>query len=142
MTTQVLIVEADAALAEVMLELLGRERCRVTAVNDLGQAVACLHRDSVDLVILDADTVPWPDAGGTLTTLAPGFRRELPPPSLVVVSVRVPPRAGGGRRATPFEEAAKDPGVTWLRKPFRNEEFLSVVRACRGGTAGNWHGPP
>jgi CheY-like chemotaxis protein len=132
---QLLVVEADAALTEMMVELLVREGCAVTVVASVREAMSRLRDGSVDMMILDADTVPLraeahphPPAPSTRARrLRPSWLvagSDLPP--LVIVSVQAP---AAGR----FPDDAK---VTWLRKPFRNEDFLSAVRLLTGGGAG------
>jgi CheY-like chemotaxis protein len=119
---RVLVVEADAALTEMMSELLAREGCAVTGADSVQEAMSRLRDGPVDMVIFDVDTVPlrarrqgpaWPawmiaDSGH---------------PQVVIVSVQAP-------APDRFPDHTQ---VTWLPKPFRNEEFLSTVRPLAAG---------
>lgn len=134
---QVLVVEADAALTEMMVELLVREGCAVTVVGDIQEAVSRLRGGAVDMVILDADTVSLRTETGPLAASRNWTEACADLPQFVVVSVHSPP-------ASPFplplipgkDDQAGGSHVTWLRKPFRNEEFLSTVRPVTKGRAG------
>lgn len=134
---RVLIVEADAALTEMMIELLVREGCAVTGADSVQAAVSRLRDGSVDMMVLDADTVPLRAEARPHLSSAPASARagrDWPPwlvagadsPPVVIVSVQAP--AAGG-----FPD---DTNVTWLRKPFRNEDFLSAVRPLTAGGVG------
>lgn len=126
---RVLIVEADAALTEMMAELLAREGSVVTMVGDIEEAVLRLDCYDVDMVILDPDTVSLSAEANTLAAWHTWLGACASPPRFVVVSVHAPSASNLPSSLIPGQEVqAGGSKMIWLRKPFRNEEFLSVVR--------------
>ena len=134
---RVLVVEADAALTEMMVELLAREGSAVTVVGSIGEAVSRLDCGDVDMVILDADTVPLNPAAGALATWRTWLGACASLPHFVVVGVQAPSASQFPLPLIPEkDDQAGGSKVTWLRKPFRNEEFLSTVRPVTERRAG------
>lgn len=141
---RVMIVEGDQVLTEMMVELLGREGCVVTTVTSFAEAVSCVPRmgREVDMLIVDADTVKLNIPKEILAQWHSWLSGCVHPPTWVVVSVSVSPvrhrsfLLAGSERSV----IAGGPAI-WLRKPFRNEEFLSVVRHTPGGNPGGPEAP-
>jgi CheY-like chemotaxis protein len=124
---RVLVVEADAALTDMMVELLVREGCAVTVVGSIQEAVSRLRRGAVDMVILDADAVPLRIETG-LPAADRNWMDACPDlPHFVVVSVHAPSARQLPLSLIPGKDQRGGSNVIWLRKPFRNGEFLSVV---------------
>ena len=133
---QVLVVEADEVLTDVMVEVLTRDGCEVTAVRSIGEAVCCLSgKDAdVDMVMFDADTVSLGTPGEPLTKWQAWIDRCPRPPACMIVRVQ----AASARllrflRPAPGRYRHADGPAVWLRKPFRNEELLAAVRQVAGG---------
>lgn len=132
---RVLVVGADVALAEMMSELLTREGSAVTVVGSIGEAVSRFGCYDVDMVILDPDTVPLSAEAGTLAEWRTWLGTCASRPLFVVVSVHGPSASQFPLSLIPGKgDQEGGSNVIWLRKPFRNHEFLSLVRQVTGRT--------
>ena len=132
---RVLILEADQVLTDMMAELLGRNGYSVLAVRSISEAMSCLSGcvDGIDMVIFDVDTVPLSTPGETLAKWRSWIADSVQPPACVVVSVEAASAQDLGLLSSDGDERTHTGKPTWLRKPFRNEDFLSVVRREPGG---------
>lgn len=134
--TRILIVEADDALAGVMSELLCRVGYDCRVVKAVGEAVGRLCLEAVQAVIFDLDTVPLRQGDGAVTMMRTWLRAWAVPPPFILLSVYDPLGSGNqGQKNLPFDS---NPHIEWMRKPFRNEEFLAMIRkmTARGGLVG------
>ncbi len=137
--TRTLIIEPDPALTEVMVELLDREGQDVTVVGGL-DAMSRVRPEDIDLVILDADAVMIHGDTNTLSKLQRWMRSCATPPSFVVVSVHPSPARQFHQLSSQMVPSAGSQGVTWLRKPFRNEDFLCSARQVQDRNSGDGSG--
>jgi DNA-binding response OmpR family regulator len=114
---KVLIVEDDAALRLLCRVNLELEGYRVVEAYSVGQAERALSADEVDLVLLDVHI--GPDDG---IELMRSLRDRGHPAPVVLFS---------GSAQLGSETRAEADGV--IRKPFRLEELLEVVRRLARG---------
>lgn len=128
---QVLVVEADEVLTEMMIELLSRDGCAVTAVRSIGEAASCLSGGDadVDMVMFDADTVSVGMPSEGLIKWQEWLNGCARPPACMVASVQADSARLMHTLLQDPHRHLHDSGLPiWLRKPFRNDEFLSAVR--------------
>ena len=125
----ILIVDDDAELAAMLVELLAREGWATYTVLTAGDAVRALHTQQPDLVLLDA---MLPDGNGF--DLARRWRTQHPALGLVMLTARGDPLD----RVLGLEIGADD----YLPKPFEPRELVARIRALlrrttpgRGDTA-------
>ncbi len=121
MNGHILLVEADEVLGQVMRELLEREGYHISRAGNLTEALKRIRINSCGAMIVDLDTVPTSD----LLMNIVGTRR-LPPRSVVYVSVQPPDVSEEDSMALWTRQPEQRP--RWVRKPFRNEDLLAVVR--------------
>lgn len=117
----ILLVEADEVLGQVMRELLEREGYDISRAGSSTEALRLIQAASCGAMIVDLDTVP---AGDLLMNIVNS--RRLLPRSVVYVSVQQPEVSGLDSMALWLRQPEQRPH--WVRKPFRNEDFLAVVR--------------
>jgi DNA-binding response OmpR family regulator len=120
MAGRILLVEADVVLGAVLGEVLRRNGYAVTFVRSLNGGVE--HIDSVSAVILDVDTLSAERELALLDVLRP-YGESLP---IVLMGLQVSDALyqrlrGHLRREQPAH-------LTWVQKPFRNEELVEAVR--------------
>ena len=120
MNGRILLVEADAVLGAVLVEVLRHSGYEVIVVRTLQGKVERI--DSVSAVILDIDTTSPEKELAWLDALQP-YDESLP---IVLMGLQVSQelrhrlRLHLGRQQTD--------ALTLVQKPFRNEELLSAVR--------------
>jgi len=120
MNGQILLVEADAVLGAVLVEVLRHSGYEVIVVRTLQGKVERI--DSVSAVILDIDTTSPEKELAWLDAIQP-YDESLP---IVLMGLQVSQelrrrlRAHLGRQQTD--------ALTLVQKPFRNEELLAAVR--------------
>jgi len=120
--TLILIVDDDAELASMLVELLAREGWATHAVLTAGDAERALVTQQPDLVLLDA---MLPDGNGF--DLARRWRMQHPSLGLVMLTARGDPLD----RVLGLEIGADD----YLAKPFEPRELVARVRALLRRTA-------
>ncbi len=116
----ILLVEADVVLGAVLGEVLRRNGYAVTTVRSLKGGIE--HLDSVSVMILDVDTLSAEKELALLDVLRP-YGESLPTVLMgLQVSDALHQRLRGLlRREQPTR-------LTWVQKPFRNEELVEAVR--------------
>jgi two-component system cell cycle sensor histidine kinase/response regulator CckA len=122
----VLVVEDDAAVRQGLSRLLERSGFRALTADDAESALALLAGVAVDLVILDA-VLPGLSGLAAFRTI----RERHPGARVVVVS--------GYGEGQMDPELRREPGTTFLQKPFTHLELLEVVQrvlAPQGRAAG------
>jgi DNA-binding response OmpR family regulator len=116
-SARILVVDAEAALAELICETLDAEGHRTVAVHDAIEALHCLSEESFDLVVSDA-ALPGL-SGDTLARevarVRPGLRRRI----LLTT---------GDPLSREPEATARRVDAELLRKPFELDELRRVVR--------------
>jgi DNA-binding response OmpR family regulator len=112
----ILIVDDDAELATMLVELLAREGWATHTVLTAGDAVRALKTQQPDLVLLDA---MLPDGNGF--DLARRWRTQHPALGLVMLTARGDPLD----RVLGLEIGADD----YLPKPFEPRELVARIRA-------------
>jgi DNA-binding response OmpR family regulator len=120
--TLILIVDDDAELAPMLVELLAREGWATHTVLTAGDAERALATHQPDLVLLDA---MLPDGNGF--DLARRWRMQHPALCLVMLTARGDPLD----RVLGLEIGADD----YLPKPFEPRELVARVRALLRRTA-------
>jgi len=118
----ILIVDDDAELASMLVELLSREGWATHTVLTAGDAERALQTHQPDLVLLDA---MLPDGNGF--DLARRWRMSHPALGLVMLTARGDPLD----RVLGLEIGADD----YLPKPFEPRELVARVRALLRRTA-------
>lgn len=126
---RVLVVEGDAGLTDMMVELLAREDSAVTIVSNLADAVPRLRGGHFDMVILDPDTVSLNPEANVLAAWRSLLAVRSSLPLFAVVSVHSSSESQLPQGLLPGKDQEGGSQMIWLQKPFRNHEFLSVVRA-------------
>jgi two-component system cell cycle sensor histidine kinase/response regulator CckA len=122
----VLVVEDDAAVRQGLSRLLERSGFRALTADDAESALALLAGVAVDLVILDA-VLPGLSGLAAYRTI----HERHPGARVVVVS--------GYGEGQMDPELRREPGTTFLQKPFTHLELLEVVQrvlAPQGRAAG------
>jgi DNA-binding response OmpR family regulator len=118
----ILIVDDDAELGTMLVELLAREGWATHTVLTAGDAVRALQTQQPDLVLLDA---MLPDGNGF--DLARRWRTQHPALGLVMLTARGDPLD----RVLGLEIGADD----YLPKPFEPRELVARIRALLRRTA-------
>jgi DNA-binding response OmpR family regulator len=118
----ILIVDDDAELASMLVELLAREGWSMHTVLTAGDGERALRERRPDLVLLDA---MLPDGNGF--DLARRWRAQHPALALVMLTARGDPMD----RVLGLEIGADD----YLPKPFEPRELVARVRALLRRTA-------
>jgi DNA-binding NtrC family response regulator len=121
----ILLVEADAGLGAVLLELLRNHGYEVILVRTLMNADVD-RIDSVNAVILDHDTTAAEKELAWLDALQP-CEESLP---IVLMGLQAPQELR--RRLGEHLDHQQTNALTVVRKPFRNEELLAAVREAKG----------
>ncbi|HSB43804.1 MAG TPA: hypothetical protein VLD60_02275 [Nitrospira sp.] len=131
MAGRILLVESDAVLGAVVGEVLHHSGHEVISVRTLqGQGE---HIPSGSTVILDLDTVSAETELACLSSLQPPSN-PMPMP-IVLIGLEAPEDLGHLLREHLGRRQAKH--LTWVQKPFRNEELIAAVQRVNGrGPAG------
>lgn len=119
MNNRILFVEDEAALAEIVREVLESKGFEVTHVDGIAQALKLLQRQSFDLLIFD---VMLPDGDG-YTLLKYARRIGVHAPALFLTAKSLPSDVVQG-----FESGAND----YIKKPFSMEELLIRMKSMLG----------
>lgn len=124
MAGRILLVEPDAVLGAVVGEVLHHSGHEVIAVRTLqGQGE---HIPSGSTVILDLDTVSAETELACLRSLQPSSK----PMPIVLIGLEDPEDLQDLLRAHFGRRQAKR--LTWVQKPFRNEDLLAAVQRVNG----------
>jgi two-component system cell cycle sensor histidine kinase/response regulator CckA len=118
----VLVVEDDAAVRQGLARLLERSGFRALTADDAESALALLAGVAVDLVILDA-VLPGLSGIAAYRTI----HQRHPSARVLVVS--------GYGEGQMDPELRRDPGTSFLQKPFTHLELLEAVQRVLGGRA-------
>jgi CheY-like chemotaxis protein len=119
MTVAKLLVVDDEEAVRMMLKLMLEKDSHdvITAENGI-QAVNCLRKQTLDIVILD---IIMPDKEG-FETIAE-IRRDYPSLKIIAIS------GGGSIGATSYLKLAKTLGAhLTMEKPIRKEELKAAIR--------------
>jgi DNA-binding NtrC family response regulator len=120
MAGRILLVEADVVLGAVLREVLRRNGYAVTVVRSLNGGVE--HLDSVSVMILDIDTISAERELALLDVLQP-YGESLP---IVLMGLQVSDALH--QRLREHLRREQPTHLTWVQKPFRNEELVEAVR--------------
>ena len=115
----VLVVEDDAAVRQGLARLLERSGFRALTADDAESALALLGGVAVDLVILDA-VLPGLSGIAAYRTI----HQRHPSARVLVVS--------GYGEGQMDPELRRDPGTSFLQKPFTHLELLEAVQRVLG----------
>ncbi|QUX28585.1 response regulator transcription factor [Nocardiopsis akebiae] len=115
-TATVLVADDDRAIRDSLERALQLEGYRVRTVPDGVQALAAVHADPVDLLVLDV-MMPGVDGLGVARVLR--AERDRTPILMLTARVETPHRVAG------LDAGADD----YLAKPFELEELLARLRA-------------
>jgi nitrogen-specific signal transduction histidine kinase/CheY-like chemotaxis protein len=118
----VLVVEDDAAVRQGLARLLERSGFRALTADDAESALALLGGVAVDLVILDA-VLPGLSGIAAYRTI----HQRHPSARVLVVS--------GYGEGQMDPELRRDPGTSFLQKPFTHLELLEAVQRVLGSRA-------
>jgi CheY-like chemotaxis protein len=120
---RILLVEADAVLGAVLGEVLRRSGYAVTNVRSLKDGVERIS--SVNAVILDIDTIDTLAAEKELSLLdvIRPYGESLP---IVLMGLQVSDALH--QRVREQLRPEQTTHLTWVQKPFRNEELVEAVR--------------
>lgn len=111
----ILVVDDDQDLREFIVELLVKDGYKVSAVSNISDSLYKLKNDIFDIVLLD---LKLPDLNG-----AEGIDeiKKISPHSKVIILTGFPS----------IESAVstmKSGAIDYLRKPFKNEELLEIIK--------------
>jgi DNA-binding response OmpR family regulator len=125
MVGQILLVESDVVLSAVLEEVLCHSGHEVIVMDTLKGELGLIQ--SASAVVLDIDTTA---AEGELARLSLSqlCRQSLP---IVLMGVQVPEDLG--QRLRSHSAGLRSKHVTWVQKPFRNEELLAAVQQAQEG---------
>lgn len=123
---RILLVEADVVLGAVVGEVLHQSGHEVISVSTLKGQGNCIP--SVSTVILDLDTVSPEHELACLSSLQPSSE-SLP---IVLIGLQALEDLQGLLRAHLGRRRAKH--LTWVQKPFRNDELLAAVQRANGSS--------
>jgi len=116
---RVLLVEDDRSTLDLVASILRKENCVVLTASDAAEALlTCDTHDAIDILLTD---LMLPGMNGTELALQVVGRF----PSVCVVFVT---GYGGQPDLAPF--GSKHQPAAFLRKPFKTEELLQVLREC------------
>lgn len=118
----ILVVDDDAEMRTLLLDVLRNEGYEVAEAKDGTEAVLALRARSFDVVLMDKN---MPGLSGL--DLLPGFRRVCPRSQVIMMT------AYGD--VPSFMEAVEKGAVEFLFKPFRMEEMKAAVTKALGREA-------
>jgi two-component system, NtrC family, response regulator AtoC len=111
----ILIVDDDAEMRALLVEVLGHEGYRVAEAADGAEALIRLRSESFDGIIIDKN---MPGLSGL--DLLPGLRMICPEAPIILIT------AFGD--ASTYVEALEKGAFEYIFKPFRLEDLLRVLR--------------
>src|SRR5215831_8296759 len=127
MVGRILLVEPDIVLGAVLGEVLSRNEYTVTSVSSLSEGVEHMH--SVDTVILDVDTLSV-EVEKELALLD-ALRPNGDSPPMVLMGLQVSDSLH--LRLREHLRRHQPTHLTWVQKPFRNDELVEAVRRVHEG---------
>jgi len=110
----ILVVDDDAEMRELLLDVLRGEGYEVAEAKDGTEAVLALRARTFDVVLMDKN-MPGPSG----LDLLPGFRSVCPHSQVIMMT------AFGD--VPSYMEAAEKGAVEYLFKPFRLEEMKAAI---------------
>ncbi len=116
--SRVLVVEDEAAIAELIAMNLRHAGFEVTLAADAEHAQAAVRDELPDLILLD-----WMLPGQSGLALAKGWRAQARTRALPIIMLTA--RAGEADKITGLDAGADD----YLAKPFSTRELLARIRA-------------
>jgi DNA-binding NtrC family response regulator len=120
----VLVVDDDAEMRELLLDVLRQDGYEVAEAKDGAEAVLALRARPFDVIVMDKN-MPGPSG----LDLLPGFRRVCPNSRIIMMT------AFGD--VPSYMEAVEKGAVEFLFKPFRMEEMKAAITKALGmGVAG------
>jgi DNA-binding NtrC family response regulator len=111
----VLVVDDDAEMRALLLDVLRHDGCDVAEAQDGPEAILALRNREFDVILMDKN-MPGPSG----LDLLPGFRRACPRSRIIMMT------AFGD--VPSYVEAVEKGAVEYLFKPFRMEEMKTAVR--------------
>lgn len=112
---RVLVVDDDAEMRALLLDVLGRDGYEVVEARDGAEAIVALRAGEFDVILMDKN-MPGPSG----LDLLPGLRRTCPRSRIIMMT------AFGD--VPSYVEAAERGAVAYLFKPFRMEEMRETIR--------------
>jgi DNA-binding response OmpR family regulator/mannose-6-phosphate isomerase-like protein (cupin superfamily) len=111
----VLVVDDDQDLSEFIVELLVKDGYKVSAVTNINDSLYKLKNDIFDIVLLD---LKLPDINGSqgITEI-----KKVSPHSKVIILTGFP-------SVDSAVSTMKNGAIDYLKKPFKNEELLDIIR--------------
>jgi DNA-binding NtrC family response regulator len=117
--SSILVVDDDAEMRALLLDVLRNEGYEVTEAKDGTEAVLALRAREFDVILMDKN-MPGPSG----LDLLPGFRRVCPRSQIIMMT------AYGD--VPSFMEAVEKGAVEYLFKPFRMEEMKAAITKALG----------
>jgi DNA-binding NtrC family response regulator len=111
----VLVVDDDAEMRELLVDVLRNEGYEVAEAKDGTGAVLALRARQFDIILMDKN-MPGPSG----LDLLPGFRRVCPRSQVIMMT------AFGD--VPSYMDAVEKGAVEYLFKPFRMEEMKAAIR--------------
>ena len=121
---RILIVDDDAEMRALLLDVLKGEGYEAVEAKDGAEAVLALRTKRFDLILMDKN-MPGPSG----LDLLPGFRRVCPQSPIIMMT------AFGD--VPSYMEAMEKGAVEFLFKPFRMEELKTVIEKVLDPGAGS-----
>ncbi|MCL6582850.1 MAG: response regulator [bacterium] len=112
----ILVVDDDQDLSEFIVELLVKDGYKVSAVTNINDSLSKLKNDIFDIVLLD---LKLPDVNGSqgITEI-----KKVSPHSKVIILTGYP-------SVDSAVSTMKNGAIDYLKKPFKNEELLDIIRS-------------
>jgi DNA-binding NtrC family response regulator len=121
--SRVLVVDDDAEMRALLLDVLEKEGYEVAEASDGAQAVLALRAREFDLILIDKN-MPGPSG----LDLLPGLRRVCPRSQFIMMT------AYGD--VPSYIEAVEKGAAEFLFKPFRMEELKAAITKALGTNPG------
>ena len=116
---RILVVDDDAEMRALLLDVLRTEGYDVAEAKDGAEAVPAVRNQDFNVILMDKN-MPGPSG----LALLPGFRRICPHSRIIMIT------AFGD--VSSYIEAVEKGAVDFLFKPFRMEEMKAAVRKALG----------
>jgi len=116
---RILVVDDDAEMRALLLDVLRTEGYDVAEAKDGAEAVLAVRNQDFNVILMDKN-MPGPSG----LDLLPGFRRICPHSRIIMIT------AFGD--VSSYIEAVEKGAVDFLFKPFRMEEMKAAVRKALG----------
>ncbi|MEW5802165.1 MAG: response regulator [bacterium] len=112
----ILVVDDDQDLSEFIVELLVKDGYKVSSVTNINDSLYKLKNDIFDIVLLD---LKLPDINGSqgITEI-----KKVSPHSKVIILTGYP-------SVDSAVSTMKNGAIDYLKKPFKNEELLDIIRS-------------